>query len=414
MGSLSYVHAGILCLVMLLAGCGGDSGSLLSLADRKKNTTQADTEAPSPPAIIVPNVVSSSQINLSWTLSTDNVGVAGYKIYRGGIYVKTVTSNPISDASLTPETVYCYSVSAIDAANNESSHDMLACAITGTVNGVRRVPDTGQTTTYTVTPGEDADYLTNSPTYSDIGNGTIVDNVTGLMWQKQDDATKRTWPDASTYCDALTLGGNSDWRLPTDFELQTIVDYGGRSPAVDPTFFPGTQSDFYWSSIVSAASVTPVAETVFFAAGQAFGFQSDAFGYSYFERCVRGSNAFTNDFFDNGNGTVTDRVTELIWQKQDGGAPRTWEQALAYCNALNLGEFSDWRLPNIKELKSITDMTTHDPAINGSSFPGSQSAPYWSSTTNAWNAAFAWYVDFGYGVVLNDDKTKSYAVRCVR
>ncbi len=76
---------------------------------------------------------------------------------------------------------------------------------------IARLPDTGQTTSYTPTFGEDNDYTINSPFYTNNSNGTITDNVTGLMWQ-QVDGGEMTIENATIYCDNLILGGFSDWR----------------------------------------------------------------------------------------------------------------------------------------------------------------------------------------------------------
>ncbi|MGK5093896.1 DUF1566 domain-containing protein [Deltaproteobacteria bacterium TL4] len=68
-----------------------------------------------------------------------------------------------------------------------------------------------------------------------------TDNVTGLLWQKQDDATTRTWADAGTYCSGLNLGGySSGWRLPTPRELMSIANYDSFSPAING---PSTQGN---------------------------------------------------------------------------------------------------------------------------------------------------------------------------
>ncbi|MDA8430920.1 MAG: hypothetical protein M0T70_16820 [Geobacteraceae bacterium] len=90
----------------------------------------ADTTAPTTPANLSAAVSSSSQINLSWNASTDNVGVTGYKIYRGGIYQTTVTGTTYSDTGLTASTQYIYEVSAIDAAGNESGKSSPASTTT--------------------------------------------------------------------------------------------------------------------------------------------------------------------------------------------------------------------------------------------------------------------------------------------
>ncbi|MEW6215298.1 MAG: S8 family serine peptidase, partial [Nitrospirota bacterium] len=89
-----------------------------------------DTIPPSVPTGLTATAVSSTQIDLSWTASTDNVGVLGYNIYRNGEFLKSVTSTSASDKDLSPSTTYCYTVSAYDAAGNESGQSSQKCATT--------------------------------------------------------------------------------------------------------------------------------------------------------------------------------------------------------------------------------------------------------------------------------------------
>ena len=85
---------------------------------------------------------------------------------------------------------------------------------------------------------------------------------------------------------------------------------------------------------------------------------------------------------DNGNGTVTDNRTGLIWQQGEPGY-MSWGEALSYCEGLSLGGHSDWRLPNVRELESLTDDSRYYPAMDTSFFPDAHSSYYWSSTTDA-------------------------------
>ena len=89
-----------------------------------------DTTTPSIPSGLSATAVSSSQINLSWTASTDNVGVTGYKIYRGGVQIGTSASTNYSDTNLTASTQYSYTVAAYDAAGNDSSQSSSAISVT--------------------------------------------------------------------------------------------------------------------------------------------------------------------------------------------------------------------------------------------------------------------------------------------
>lgn len=92
--------------------------------------------------------------------------------------------------------------------------------------------------------------------YVDNNDGTITDTSTGLMWEKSTGLTTNTytWEGAKAYCENLTLGGQSDWRLPTRNELQTIVDYNKYDPSIDTTFFPDAKASYYWSSTVNAST----------------------------------------------------------------------------------------------------------------------------------------------------------------
>src|SRR5581483_8103347 len=80
-----------------------------------------DTQAPSVPNGLTVTAISDTQIALSWTASTDNVGVAGYRIFRDGTPIRTTPSTSYNDAGLTPLTTYSYTVAAYDYANNVSA-----------------------------------------------------------------------------------------------------------------------------------------------------------------------------------------------------------------------------------------------------------------------------------------------------
>jgi hypothetical protein len=271
------------------------------------------------------------------------------------------------------------------------------------------LPDTGQTVSYTDTFGEDSDYLIHPPAYRDNGDGTVNDLNTGLMWQQATSSYTMNWASAGSHCSGLSLAGHSDWRLPAVDELQSIVDYGELNPVIDTTAFPGTQSSGYWSSTTSV-SYTSSAWPVSFSSGHvADGSESNSYGV----RCVRGSSSVSS-FTYNGDGTVTDNTTGLMWQQAKTSSGMTWEGSLTYCEGLTLANQSDWRLPNIKELGSIVDRSQSGLSIDTTAFPGTPSSPYWSSTTYVGNTSWAWSVLFSSGYVWSYDKSGSYDVRCVR
>lgn len=91
------------------------------------------------------------------------------------------------------------------------------------------------------------------PVYKDNNDGTVSDISTGLMWQKGT-ADKMTWEEALDYCVHLPLAGYTDWRLPTQKELRSLVDYSSYYPAINTAFFPTTVSNNYWSSTTDTVS----------------------------------------------------------------------------------------------------------------------------------------------------------------
>jgi len=132
----------------------------------------------------------------------------------------------------------------------------------------------------------------------------------------------------------------------------------------------------------------------------------------------------TPRFTDNGNGTVTDNLTGLIWlENANCFSSRAWADALSDANTLNSGECGlsdgsaegEWRLPNVRELQSLIDYGRWDPALpSGHTFSGVQSGFYWSSTTLADGTAYAWLVGLYYGGVGNGNKAGTFYVWPVR
>ena len=125
-------------------------------------------------------------------------------------------------------------------------------------------------------------------------------------------------------------------------------------------------------------------------------------------------------FTDNGDGTITDNATGLMWVAGPTaagiGSSYLWATAVSNCEDLTYAGYSDWRLPNIKELMSIVDYgDATAPAIDQTYFTECQSDFYWSSTTYAPFAPYAWLVGFDDGYVDVDSKTIApYYVRPVR
>ena len=124
------------------ASVGGSDWLAVGAAFKAANAVGGDTQAPTIPTGLSATAVSSSAINLSWAASTDDVGVAGYKIFRGGVQIGTSATNSYSDSGLFASTNYSYTVSAYDVAANNSSQSASANATTQAPAGDATTPST--------------------------------------------------------------------------------------------------------------------------------------------------------------------------------------------------------------------------------------------------------------------------------
>lgn len=128
-----------------------------------------------------------------------------------------------------------------------------------------------------------------------------------------------------------------------------------------------------------------------------------------------------------GNGTVTDTRTGLTWKRCaegqswngstcTGSASRhTWANALALAEASTFAGHGDWRLPSLKELRSLVEECRYNPAINDTVFPNTLSSPnFWSGSPYAPHSGSAWYVDFYRGTANNYGRSNTFSVRLVR
>jgi hypothetical protein len=328
------------------------------------------------------------------------------------------------------------------------------------------IPDTGQTKCYNnaieipcPAPGQpfygqDGNYTINPPSYTKLDAtgaalpdnaatwAMVKDNVTGLIWEnKTDDGGIHDKDNTYTWCDynSETNGGNpgtcgplvenvvtdtrafirtlnrdyfggfSDWRMPTVKELQSIVDYGRWNPAINTTFFPGTVGSYNWSSTTYTGFTSNAWRVSFY-----YGDISNASkSYSHHVRAVRGGQAASLDrFVDNGDGTVTDTATGLMWQQGHSSSVLVWSEALTYAEDLPLAGYTDWRVPIVKELQSIVDYNRWNPAIDTTFF--TPVGNYLSSTTDAGDTSGAWRVYLYDGYVDGGYKSNSDYVRAVR
>ncbi len=295
--------------------------------------------------------------------------------------------------------------------------------------------------------GQNANHTGNSFNYFNNGDGTITDMVTGLMWQKSPDTNgdgkilaedKLTYDEAIAGASSFNLGGFTDWRLPSIKELYSLILFSG----VDPSGYDGSSTsglvpfintdyfDFAYGDtdagerIIDAQYATTSmyvdGELLFgvnFADGRIKGYGLQMpFGpgdKTFFVIYVRGNTNYgINQFQDHNNGTITDNATGLMWMQDDSGEGMNWEEALNYAESFEFSGYSDWRLPDVKELQSIVDYTRSpgttnsaaiDPLFNCTEITNEAGetdyASYWSSTTHSnWSdvaGGFASYVCFG-------------------
>lgn len=309
--------------------------------------------------------------------------------------------------------------------------------------------------------GQDAQIDGNQPSYIVSDDGlTVYDEVTGLTWvfgpdtdgdgvvESPDD--KLTWAQAQAWpatLNAAEYGGYDDWRLPTIKELYSLILYSGVD--VDPlasgaeTPFIDTDAfEFVYGNLQAmervidsqyASSTLYVGDSaegqllfgVNFADGRIKGYGLDFMGQdkTFFVQCCRGNADYgVNDFVDNGDGTVTDQATGLMWMQGDSGDGMVWEDALAWAEARNAESYlghDDWRLPNPKELESIVDYTRSptttasaaiDPIFDATTITDEAGeddwAFYWTGTTHnsAGGGGNACYVAFGRSLgYMNDN-----------
>ncbi len=329
------------------------------------------------------------------------------------------------------------------------------------------VPDTGQSACFGSSSkincpaqgaaffGQDAQHQGATMAYVDHGNGTVSDKLTGLMWMKSPDlngdgkigaADKLSFDDAVKFAKTARYAGHSDWRLPTIKEMFSLMNFDG----VDVSGWQGSDTtglipfldakvfDFGYGDVQAgeriidsqmASSTLYVAGTgprendrtmfgVNFADGRIKGYGLKLRGRdkTFYVMLVRGKPGYgDNAFTDNGNGTITDATTGLMWTQDDSGKALSWQEALAWAQRANAEKYlghSDWRLPNVKELQILVDYS-RSPTTTGSAAisplfkvtpitneAGQKDYPaYWSSTTHQnWSKAagsYASYVNFG-------------------
>jgi len=312
------------------------------------------------------------------------------------------------------------------------------------------IPRTGQMTSYY--PGDDGDLRIGiewpKPRFTDNEDGTVTDELTGLMWFKNASVTGTySWDGALQYCSNASLGGRTDWRLPNTLEMFSLfcaqnfdpplpsdhmfIDFKTGSADGTPRRYWVSNSYYRngsWSGYKCFLNVTDFTwsdDPRGGWAGREFYFipvrgepgngiydvPRTGKVYSYTPgddgNLQKGLAWPSPRFIDNDDGTITDTMTNLMWAKDayQAGTEKTWEDALAYCNNLEYADYTDWHLPNVFQLLSIIDFEYYKPDKTalppGHPFIHTDHNNYWTSTSSDENMAYVFIkfiqIDTEYG-----------------
>lgn len=276
-----------------------------------------------------------------------------------------------------------------------------------------------------------ADIVTPSASCSPVNSSGTAIKLEYWPFFSFQDASNEVHPSGVNGCAYLNscnsgngFAGITNWRLPTQRELETlsVFGYSSANATFPNTGFPDSIANYFWSSTLRKANS-------FYAWGVNFNYaSSDVFVRSNTNniRCVSGTGSLSQTFTDLGNETILDNTSNLVWQKcsagLSGGSCTTgtvskpnWASAISYCNTLNYAGRS-WRLPSVKELSSIVDIssTSSTLTVNSSLFPNTKNSNYWTSTSYAPSPGNAWTVFFQTGGMSPfTSKTNTAYVRCV-
>jgi hypothetical protein len=317
--------------------------------------------------------------------------------------------------------------------------------------------------------GQDGEYQTGvtvDPRFTDNGDGTVTDNLTGLIWLRNADCFWiRNWTDALSDVNGLADGScglsdgsaAGDWRVPNVRELQSLVDFDEWLPPLpEGRPFFAEQSAHYWSSTTRLIDPTN-GWYVHFGVGYVGGLnkynaylhvwpvrdgqsgrsanlaagtppsplpktgQQDSY-YPGDDGAYKMGVTVAQRFTNNGDGTVTDNLTGLIWLQDAACIWANWTDGLAVANSLADGSCGltdssvagDWRMPNVRELYSLVDYGEWAPALpEGHPFP-LVLWDSWTSTTRVDDPSRAWMARHYSGVVITNSKSTILAVWPVR
>jgi hypothetical protein len=438
---------GFFMAILFLGGC---SSSDDVVAPSPQATLESIALTPANPRV---GIGSTQQFTATGSYSdggTQNLS-ASVTWNSSDILIATISDTGLSEAIDAGVTTITASLGSVS--------DSTLLTVTTAATGAVSLSSTGQL--FSSGAGDDGDLKMGvawpSPRFTDNGDGTVEDLLTGLMWLKDANCFGlRTWAEAIEDANSLESGdcgladGSTagDWRLPNINEIESLVNAGAETPALwlNTQGFSDVQADYYWAStthpnradwafivymdnadsgwdfinaqvkdnlyynvwpVRDGAATAPArlwktGQTISYATGDDGDLQKGVDWPS--PRFTVGTGAEA--------GCVIDNLTGLMWERNASGSDHAdWVGALSYANNLSLGGYDDWRLPNRKELRSLINYgvpITYDwlssqgfDNINGSYY-------YWSSTAHADTPDTAWGVNMVAGGTLGqsmDDPT---------
>jgi hypothetical protein len=233
-----------------------------------------------------------------------------------------------------------------------------------------------------------------------VRNDIVEDNLTGLSWCRNANLSgfPFTWQEALEYVEGMNsskLFGYGNWRLPSRGELFSLISHQYINPALPKGHpFIDVFSGYYWTK-TTCNRLADQAWYIHLGGGRIYRGMKHG---SYMVWPVSGPEQHygsESERFVMEEISVRDRLTGLLWLKYANltDQPVSWKEAFSAVEQLNsrkIGEYSNWRLPNIRELESLTDMDSHSPALyNNHPFQKARDG-YWSSTTSVYEPSYAW------------------------
>jgi len=435
------IIGGMLCFVLVLtSACGGDGSG----------DNDTIPSAPGNVSVMAGRGHIDGQTGNYALIRWDTVsGADSYTLYYGASDSINTSSSHVSGVTspyaFTNNNVRtgAYYYFALTAVNNAGESDLSEIKRMAVL-----IPQTGQTTSYADNDDGDLEEGAAWPStrFLDNGDQTVTDTLTGLMWmQTPTTIPSATWDTAYNLIASYNSATGGHWRLPNRRELLSLVDFSQHDQAVtgSPYFSIQSTGTTYWTSTYDSATTTnawciDIASGAASVASRGNTYRvwavCDDYGSATAEIARTGQIAtltgyddgyFDNGviwpgtrFVDNGDGTVTDILTGLMWlQDADSIAAGSWASALSAVAALSTGDHHDWRLPNVRELESLLDLSQDSPCLPAeyaTKFTGVQNDLYWTSTTYAGATGSAWCIDLSDGAVLTADNSISHYVLPVR